>query len=105
MKTTRDGQTIDAGTKIYYTGDMANSDGFFTVTEMRGDCYSHVVMVEDEQGPDACGEISDPRTITVPFSSFEAGPGRRFTTRDRRDAEREAVMRQYRQRYARRNER
>lgn len=80
---------LGIGTKIYYTGDMANGSGFFVVSAHRPGNYGHTIELR-ETG-DTYGD--EPRTFRgLMLSSFQPGPGRRFELHSEWKAEREAKI-------------
>ncbi len=65
---------METGTRIYYTGDMANDEGFGTITAMTSDRWGHHVAIQ----------MDDDREIKVDriaFSDVYLGHGgTRFVT-------------------------
>lgn len=55
---------LKVGDRIYYTGDMANRPGWFTVVALKADSYRHVELLEE--GDD------EPRHMFIPLSLFSA---------------------------------
>jgi hypothetical protein len=82
-ETGRENMTLlSIGTKIYYTGDMANQSGFGEVIAHRSD-WGMDIRFEDGRAFNA-----------LTMSSFSAGPGRRFMTLETHKAERAAQIAQ-----------
>ena len=65
---------LETGTRIYYGGDMANDEGFGTITEMKTDRWgSHVEITMDDGREIKVDEIA--------FSSeYKGHGGTRFVT-------------------------
>lgn len=78
---------LEIGTKIYYSGDMANPDGFGEVIAIRPATKwssEHFVILMDDE-----------RVKTVPESNFAKGPGQRFHFEEEWQAQRRAMIQQY----------
>lgn len=81
--TTQDGMVLEAGVKIYYSGDMANSEDEGVIERIYADKWGkHIVLDLDER---------DTLTHITP-ANFEPGPGRRFITQERFHQEHEAAI-------------
>lgn len=63
---------INTGDRIYYTGDMANEDGYGKVTSVTDSRWGKQIAIE----------MKDGRTMTVGPESFVPSPGRRFWLAD-----------------------
>lgn len=84
---------LKLGTRIYYTGDRANIDGFGAIT---GEKHGQLEISLDAQPSDYGEEYSVPaRVFYVPPVAFEPGPGRRFITFAEYEAERAEKIRQF----------
>lgn len=68
--TTDDGYTIKEGIKIYYTGDMANIEGTFTVAKIEPCNFYEFKITLREEGEN--------RRFTLTPTNFDSGVGRRF---------------------------
>lgn len=81
MKTTTKTEALLAGTRIYYTGDMANASGIGQVDKIDGNyCDMH---------------LDDGRAFRlVPICAFQPSPGRRFMTLAEHKAQHEAGIAQ-----------
>ena len=77
--TTQDGQTLEVGTKIYYTGDMANMDGFGEITN----------EISDRWGLRYEIAMNDGREMCITPASFQPSAGRRFVTKEHYTKERQ----------------
>ncbi len=81
--TTKDGQLIAPGVEIYYTGDMANCEGFGVIKNVEI-CnwyrFSIHILLEDD------------RFFTLSPSAFEPGVGTRFFTKKKYLANRKAKL-------------
>lgn len=67
---TDDGYKITYGTRIKYTGDMANVEGWFNVTK---------IEPTQNWGPRiTITETNKEREMVLSVCSFNSGPGRRF---------------------------
>lgn len=73
--------------KIYYTGDMANADGFGEIAAVRP---------AGKYGPESYDvKLEDGREFRGVYPSmFDAGPGRRFWPRDEWHADRQKKIEQ-----------
>jgi len=81
---------LAAGTRIHYTGDMANSEGTFVVSSVKP-CDFYGVTFDLREVGDCYGD--EPRVIkSLHLSSFQTGPGRRFIPYEEYKADREARM-------------
>ncbi len=89
---------IEKGTRVYYTGDMANFPSYGTVLR----CYSATRYT-----PETVDIAFDEQTFEgdvmrvarrVPVSNFSAGPGCRFWLARDWDARKRAVLAQLRER-------
>ena len=79
--TTDDNYTIKEGSKIYYTGDMANCEGTFIVAKIEPcNFYRLKVTVKEEGG--------EGRKFNLNPANFDPGPGRRFKPIELRTKER-----------------
>lgn len=83
---------LSIGTKIYYTGDMANSEGVGIITkEHEATKYApHCFDIEMEDGR---------KMRMIKPASFNAGPGQRFHVYETWKTEREAKIATYIARY------
>jgi hypothetical protein len=74
---------LEAGTRIYYTGDMANASGFGTITKIRlCDWYGFTYDVTIDAIPCKFGyDIEERQFLGVHLASFQPSPGRRFWTK------------------------
>lgn len=81
---TKDMQIIQPGVEIYYTGDMANSPDVRIVEKIEFDQWwgKKITLKSVESG-----EISE-----LGLSNFEPGPGRRFLTMEKYQADRSATL-------------
>jgi len=76
-------ETLTAGTKIYYTGDMANRDGFGTIS----------TVIEDRFGTFYNIVMNDGRVFrSIMHCQFGTRPGDRFWTKADRDARNAAAL-------------
>lgn len=85
------------GTKVYYTGDMANHDGFFTIT---GHCLGGTYDLTED-----AGEMSHNRTMRGVYRISDTYDGTcrdRFVTAAARDAFRNARIEESKREYMRR---
>ena len=83
--TTRDNQKIEEGTRIYYTGDMANIPDFGIVKIINPcDWYGLKIHIK----------LDDGREFALTPSSFEPGPGTRFITEKKYFADRNEKLRE-----------
>ena len=78
---------MQTGTEIYYTGDMANQEGFFKVTHISN---TFTVTVSEIDGDRSFSLY--PSQIA---SKYEGHCGERFVTRDAYNAYREELMARY----------
>ena len=78
--TTNTNHTPAKGEQIYYTGDMANQEGFGVIRSVRTDKWgTHLEVVLEAQISEFGPEYSlEERVFTVSPASFQPGPGRRF---------------------------
>ena len=83
---------LPIGTRIYYTGDMANPDGYGVVVAHRPASRWSAVSVDQR--------IVDGRDIlAIQPHEFDLSPGRRFLTRTEHDARRAAAIAQMQTEY------
>ena len=81
--TTQDGMVLKAGTRIYYSGDAANSEDEGAIERIYADKWGkHIVLKLDDR---------DTQTHLSP-ANFEPGPGRRFITIERFHEEHRAAI-------------
>ena len=73
------------GTKIYYTGDMANYDGFFTVTGYWQDFAYNLKEIDGDRDFPAVQHIAD---------QYSGNCSDRFVTAAARDQYREASIKE-----------
>ncbi len=73
--------TLSIGTEIYYTGDMANSEG-------EG-------VIVGTGGRNLAIKLDDGRDMVIHPAAFVPGPGRRFMTMVERKAERSAALQKF----------
>jgi hypothetical protein len=89
----KDTMRFERGTKVYYTGDMANQSGHGEIESLRGD---QVEIRLYEQPSDFGAEYGlEERRFFVPRAAFSPSPGQRFYFREewmRQRAERIASM-------------
>lgn len=78
--TTKDGQFLAVGTKIYYSGDMANHPDFGEITLIKP-CNYYKLKIKVL--------LNDGREWNLMPSSFEPGAGVRFITVEKRNKDRE----------------
>ncbi|MBE3126174.1 MAG: hypothetical protein IMZ57_11030 [Acidobacteria bacterium] len=85
-----EGGILVAGEKIYYTGDMANADGF-----------GEIVLVDSSGrfGTQVKIKMDDGRSFWISPASFVPGPGRRFMLKSEADAERAERIASFNQSY------
>lgn len=89
---TEDGMVLEAGVRLWYTGDMANSEREGTVDKLYRDEWGvHVVVTLDEIESAFSGAEPERKTTLSP-ANFEPGPGRRFITLQRHTEEHEAAI-------------
>lgn len=89
---TRDGMKLEAGTEIYYTGDMANQERDGKIERVYSDKWGKQVEVTLFAIEDDFGGAEPERKTVLQVTSFEPGPGRRFMTAAKRDEERTAKI-------------
>ena len=80
---------LKEGTEIYYTGDMANIDGFGVISEERPGEWGRRDHIKMEDG----------RAFWLGPESFSPGPGRRFMTKAEWKAHREARIKEMKERW------
>lgn len=98
---TKDGMVLEAGVRLWYTGDMANSEREGTIDKLYRDKWGvHVAVTLDE-----IGEGEPERKTTLSPANFEPGPGRRFITLQRHTEEHEAAIAKMRADYEERGRR
>lgn len=85
MKTLND---LSIGTRVYYTGDMANNEARGEIMEHSTTRFGSQVRIEWDRESD--GYQKDDSWISP--ASFNAGPGCRFILEAEYDAERKARM-------------
>jgi len=69
---TNDNYEIREGSRIYYTGDVANIEGNFIVAKIEPcNWYKFKIILKEEEG-------GKNRTFTLTPTNFNSGPGRRF---------------------------
>tara|TARA_R110002020_G_scaffold288114_1_gene503587 strand:- start:575 stop:823 length:249 start_codon:yes stop_codon:yes gene_type:complete len=78
------------GTKIYYTGDMANIEGFGTVTRAYEDKWGKWVDIKMDDGRDFANTTA--HTIG---NVYKGHCNPRLVTKDAYDAYRAEVLKQY----------
>ena len=94
---TQEGLIIEKGTKIYYTGDMANQEGWFIVERIEpSEWYGETANLREEEG-----EKRVIKALTVLL--FDKGSGQRFKPmpqwrKERADSLRK--MREFARKYA-----
>lgn len=89
--TTQDGMVIEAGARIYYTGDSANLEREGTVRRVYADKWgTHVELELDAIECGFEGEVEPARVTMLSTMNFEPAPGRRFMTCQKRAVERAA---------------
>lgn len=85
-------ETLEIGTRIYYTGDMANIGSFGTIIDKVEDALYgayYTIEYDDERFE------GDTRISKVPASNFSAGPGCRFKTVEQYNKERNEMYAKY----------
>ena len=82
---------LPVGTEIYYTGDMANADGYGTITKVRE--ATRFAPISYDITMEGGREIKG-----LYFQMFQPSPGRRFWLKAEHEAEREARIAQMRAR-------
>lgn len=92
---TKDGQEIDVGVEIYYTGDMANPSGTFRVDKIYTSRFYPVLVDLVELNTWEAGRTF--RGLTP--ASFEPGPGTRFLTMAKYMADRQEKIRKLQEVY------
>lgn len=74
------------GSKIYYTGDMANQPYFAKVVEIREDSWGTKFLLE---------EVENGEKHWIEAISFSESPGQRFKTMQQYNDEREEQMAEF----------
>ncbi len=87
---TKDGMTLEAGIRIHYTGDMANSERDGVIESLFSDKWGTHVEVTLDAIEDDFGGAEPSRKTVLSVASFEPGPGRRFMTKEWYTADRNA---------------
>lgn len=84
---------LSIGTRIYYTGDMANHEAFGTITKIEP-CkfYQWSITIEYDKEDDKANSVLSPM-------NFSQGPGRRFMTEEQLNSERQAKIEAFNLRY------
>lgn len=96
--TTKDGQTLEVGTRVFYTGDVANLENEGTVSRIYSDKWgTHIEVALDTI--ENLDESLPERTTTLSPVMFEDAPGRRFMTVEKRTELREAKIAELRKAY------
>lgn len=74
--------SLEVGTEVYYTGDMANAPGAGRITAIRDSEWGRQLEIALEAEPSKFGPEYgiEARTFTVSPSMFSPQPGRRFWT-------------------------
>ena len=85
---------LQPGTRIYYTGDMANSEDHGVITKRYNDRWGDFVDITLDDGREFRG---------VYVIAFEPGPGRRFMLEEEWQEQRNAAVNNFNQRYALQN--
>ncbi len=96
---TKDGQVVEVGTEIYYTGDAANQSGVFAVDLIYSSDFYPIMVDLVELNCTAGGD--GPRDIKgLMPSSFEPGPGCRFITMKLYEEQKAEKIKIFKDRYA-----
>jgi hypothetical protein len=81
------------GTRIHYSGDMANSESFGTVTQVFENDkfnYNQIEITFDDERFEG-----DNKMTIVPLMGFYKGPGCRFSLKREHDAKYQEAMDKY----------
>lgn len=93
MEQAREKEIRTVGTRIHYTGDMANSESFGVVTKvLENDKYNYnqiEITFDDERFE------GDTKKATVCLSGFSNGPGCRFSLEREWKANQQATLARY----------
>ena len=89
---TSDDQVLEAGTRIYYSGDRANHEREGTILRVFSDKWGNHVEVNLDAIECNFSDGEPERKTTLSTLSFEPGPGRRFQTLESYSADRQAKL-------------
>ncbi len=91
---------MNVGDRIYYTGDFANgsTEGTITACNPATKYYGESVDIEFDE-PRFEGDTMKSRSILL--QTFSKGPGCRFWMLEEWEAERQAALKAFREKYAR----
>lgn len=88
-KTSKTAQILEPGTRVYYTGDMANIPAVGTIVEIVRDArFGDDYRITWDQTD---GNEGKPDSLIAPVQ-FRPGPGRRFSTLAEEQAKHEKAM-------------
>ncbi len=92
---------LQPGTRIYYTGDMANGSSFGTVTAYRDAGRFNPESVDISFDDERFEGDEKKSTRSLPVICFAPGPGRRFWLESEWEADRQARIAEMKARYSR----